>query len=56
MIMVIRYSRYFICHYLLGGRFKKKKFDIGFANDSLGKINNSFKIPMNKSNIIISHS
>ena len=55
MIMVIQYSRYFICHYLLGGRLKKK-IDIGFTNDRMRKINNSFKIPINKSNIIISYS
>ena len=36
---------------------KKKKIDIGFTKfkGSMGKINNFFKIPKNKSNIRISH-
>ena len=56
------YSLYFICHYLFGGRYKKKKiyiyiyiYDIGFTEFKGGmrKINNSFKIPRNTPNIRI---
>ena len=56
---VMIYSLYFICHYLFGGRYKKKKKnDIGFTKfkGSIGKINNSFRILRNKPNIRISHS
>ena len=55
---VMIYSLYFICHYLFGGRYqKKKKIDIGFTKfkGSMGKINNFLKISKNKSNIRISH-
>ena len=57
---VIIYSLYFVFHYLFRGRFKKKKkktlYWIHKSKDKMGKINNSAKIPRNKSNIIISHS
>ena len=49
---------YFL-HYLFRGRFFFFK-GLGSSHseykDRMGKINNSFKIPKNKPNIIISHS
>lgn len=46
------YSLYFFSHYLFGG-LKKKVYK---SKDILGKINCSYKIPRNKSNIRILYS
>ena len=58
---VIIYSLYFVFHYLYRGRlllffFFKDLYWIYKFKDRMRKINNSVKIPMNKSNIIILHS
>ena len=52
---VINYSLHFVCQYLFGGRLKKNRNWIYKSKDSMGKINDSFKILRNNLNIIISH-
>ena len=48
------YSLYFVCCYLFRGNFKKKfLYWVYKSKDSMGKINNFFKIAMNKPNIEI---
>ena len=47
---VLIYSLYFVCYYLFRGRLKKWYWVYKFK-DSMRKINNSFKIPINKPNI-----
>ena len=57
---VIIYSLYFVFHYLYRGMllffFFKDLYSIYKFKNRMRKINNSVKIPMNKSNIIILHS
>ena len=55
-VYVIIYSFPFFFHYLFGGRLKKIKIKDCKSKDSMGKINNTFKILWNKLNIIISCS
>ena len=52
----INYSLHFVCQYLFGGRLKKNRNWIYKSKDSMGNINNSFKIFRNKPYIIIFHS
>ena len=47
---VLIYSLYFVCYYLFRGRLKKWYW-VYKIKDSMRKINNSFKILMNKPNI-----
>ena len=47
------YSLYFVCYYLFRGRLKKNWYWVYKFKDGMGKINNSFKILMNKPNMRI---